>query len=143
MTELPGPSSCAPRFSVLQTSTTQCSPPHISWIALYLMAQSPTPPASRPGSEAPEAELKPEASSELLDSLDTLLEQYLHLLDRQQKLHSGLSKKLSSVRPSFRCYRALILQDADCRSRVFSLSPMQTTPVLPAADTVVTITMSG
>lgn len=62
------------------------------------MPQIPTPPASRPGSETPEAELKPaEASSELLASLDTLLEQYLHLIDQQQKLQSGLSKQLSSV----------------------------------------------
>ncbi|KAJ5119684.1 hypothetical protein N7448_010353 [Penicillium atrosanguineum] len=61
------------------------------------MAQIPTPPASRPGSGAPKAKLKPaEASSELLASLDALLEQYLHLLDRQQKLQSGLSKHLSS-----------------------------------------------
>ncbi|KAJ5668052.1 uncharacterized protein N7477_006622 [Penicillium maclennaniae] len=61
------------------------------------MAQIPTPPASRPGSEAPEAELKSaQASSELLASLDALLEQYLHLLDQQQKLQSGLSKHLSS-----------------------------------------------
>ncbi|KAJ5198286.1 uncharacterized protein N7498_007403 [Penicillium cinerascens] len=61
------------------------------------MPQIPTPPVSRPGSENPEAELKPaEASSELLASLDTLLEQYLHLLDRQQKLQSGFSKQLSS-----------------------------------------------
>jgi hypothetical protein len=29
--------------------------------------------------------------------LDTLLEQYLHLLDRQQKLHSSLAEQLSSV----------------------------------------------
>lgn len=68
------------------------------FINLYLMPQIPTPPASRPGSETPEAELKPaEASSELLASLDTLLEQYLHLIDQQQKLQSGLSKQLSSV----------------------------------------------
>ncbi|KAJ5772142.1 hypothetical protein N7520_002671 [Penicillium odoratum] len=64
------------------------------------MSQIPTPPTSRPGSEAPEVERKsaesPEASSELLESLDTLLEQYLHLLDQQQELQSVLAKQLSS-----------------------------------------------
>ncbi|KAJ5639740.1 uncharacterized protein N7484_007602 [Penicillium longicatenatum] len=64
------------------------------------MPQIPTPPASRPGSEAPEVEVKsaetPAASADLLQSLDTLLEQYLHLLDRQQELQSGLAKQLSS-----------------------------------------------
>ncbi|KAJ5766491.1 uncharacterized protein N7511_004107 [Penicillium nucicola] len=59
------------------------------------MDQIPTPPASRPGSEAPEAKAKP-AASELVQSLDTLLEQYLNLLDRQQKLQTGLAKQLSS-----------------------------------------------
>lgn len=62
------------------------------------MPQIPTPSTSQPGSEALADELKPaEASSELLQSLDTLLEQYLYLLDRQQELQSGLSKQLSSV----------------------------------------------
>ncbi|KAJ5937367.1 hypothetical protein N7454_004667 [Penicillium verhagenii] len=65
-----------------------------------MMLQIPTPPASRSGSEAPEVEVKPAemtgASSELLQSLDVLLEQYLHLLDRQQELQSGLAKQLSS-----------------------------------------------
>lgn len=65
------------------------------------MPHIPTPPASRPGSEAPEVEIKPAevpgASTELLQSLDILLEQYLHLLDRQQELQSGLAKQLSSV----------------------------------------------
>ncbi|KAJ5548747.1 hypothetical protein N7513_005981 [Penicillium frequentans] len=64
------------------------------------MPQIPTPPASRPGSEAPEVESKPAeapgGSTELLQSLDILLEQYLHLLDRQQELQSGLAKQLSS-----------------------------------------------
>lgn len=40
---------------------------------------------------------KPAGTAQLLQSLDTLLEQYLHLLDRQQQLQSGLSKQLSSV----------------------------------------------
>lgn len=71
------------------------------------MAQIPTPPPSRPGSEAPDYVPMPaEASSELLDSLDVLLERYLHLLDRQQELQSGLSKQLSSVRLFF-CSRGL------------------------------------
>ncbi|EKV16612.1 coiled-coil domain-containing protein 115 [Penicillium digitatum] len=59
------------------------------------MTQIPTPPASRPGSETPEVKVKPEA----LDSvqcLDALLEKYLHLLDRQQKLHANLAEQLSS-----------------------------------------------
>ncbi|KAJ5819820.1 hypothetical protein N7474_005411 [Penicillium riverlandense] len=61
------------------------------------MAQIPTPPASRSASESPNESQKPEtASSELLQSLDTLLEKYLHLLDRQQELQSGLAKQLSS-----------------------------------------------
>ncbi|KAJ5306561.1 hypothetical protein PENANT_c031G04972 [Penicillium antarcticum] len=59
------------------------------------MTQIPTPPASRPGSEAPEAKAKPVAS-ELVQSLDTLLEQYLNLLDKQQKLQTGLAEQLSS-----------------------------------------------
>lgn len=77
----------------------------------HIMAQVPTPPPSRPGSEAPDLVPKPgEASSDLLQSLDTLLEQYLRLLDRQQKLQSGLAKQLSSVwsfySPGFRPNRA-------------------------------------
>lgn len=67
-------------------------------LALFTMVQVPTPPASRPGSEPPA--VKPaEDSSELLQSLDVLLEQYLNLLDRQQKLQTGLAKELSSVCP--------------------------------------------
>ncbi|EPS26641.1 hypothetical protein PDE_01579 [Penicillium oxalicum 114-2] len=61
------------------------------------MSELPTPPPSRPGSEAPETATKTvEASAELLQSLDLLLESYLHLLDRQQALQSGLSKSLAS-----------------------------------------------
>ncbi|KAK5790340.1 hypothetical protein VI817_007627 [Penicillium citrinum] len=49
------------------------------------------------GSETPAVLFKSaEDSSELLQSLDDLLEQYLHLLDRQQRLQSGLAKELSS-----------------------------------------------
>ncbi|KAJ5816815.1 hypothetical protein N7447_009048 [Penicillium robsamsonii] len=60
------------------------------------MTQIPTPPASRPGSEAPEEKVKPVALEDSVQCLDTLLEQYLHLLDRQQKLHSSLAEQLSS-----------------------------------------------
>ncbi|KGO71270.1 hypothetical protein PITC_063510 [Penicillium italicum] len=60
------------------------------------MTQIPTPPASRPGSEAPEVDVKPEALEDSVQSLDTLLEKYLYLLDRQQKLHSSLAEQLSS-----------------------------------------------
>ena len=66
------------------------------------MAQIPTPPASRPGSEAPEVQQKEthgvDTSAGLLQTLDTLLERYLHLLDRHQKLQADLAKRLSSVR---------------------------------------------
>lgn len=106
MTELPGPSSCS---TVLPPPQTFASHPSVidgflrdSLLILSItMPQIPTPPASRPGSEAPEVEIKPAevpgASTELLQSLDILLEQYLHLLDRQQELQSGLAKQLSSV----------------------------------------------
>ncbi|CAG8207373.1 unnamed protein product [Penicillium nalgiovense] len=60
------------------------------------MTQIPTPPASRPGSEAPEVKVTPEALEDSVQCLDTLLEKYLHLLDRQQKLHSSLAEQLSS-----------------------------------------------
>ncbi|KAI9374676.1 hypothetical protein BJX61DRAFT_274500 [Aspergillus egyptiacus] len=59
-----------------------------------------TPPASRQGSETPEAELKQlniaDSAPDLLESLDTLLERYLRLLDKHQKLQSELASKLSS-----------------------------------------------
>ncbi|KXG45756.1 uncharacterized protein PGRI_046120 [Penicillium griseofulvum] len=60
------------------------------------MTQIPTPPASRQSSEAPEVKVKPVALEDSVQCLDTLLEQYLHLLDRQQKLHSCLAEQLSS-----------------------------------------------
>ncbi|KNG85874.1 hypothetical protein ANOM_003649 [Aspergillus nomiae NRRL 13137] len=63
------------------------------------MAQIPTPPASRHGSESPETEHKQPPgvdSSGLLRSLDALLERYLHLLDRHQKLQAELATTLSS-----------------------------------------------
>ncbi|CAI7575548.1 unnamed protein product [Penicillium glandicola] len=60
------------------------------------MTQIPTPPASRPGSEAPEVKVKPVDLADSIQCLDALLEKYLHLLDRQQKLHSSLAEQLSS-----------------------------------------------
>ncbi|PYI07112.1 hypothetical protein BO78DRAFT_460732 [Aspergillus sclerotiicarbonarius CBS 121057] len=64
------------------------------------MAQIPTPPASRSASPAPDAEPKQapvaESSVDLLQSLDNLLERYLHLLDQHQKLQAELGSKLSS-----------------------------------------------
>ncbi|KAJ5613534.1 hypothetical protein N7528_007188 [Penicillium herquei] len=42
------------------------------------------------------AELEVTASKDLLQSLDTLLERYLHLLDRQQQMQSELAKEMSS-----------------------------------------------
>jgi hypothetical protein len=72
------------------------------------MSQIPTPPASRPGSEAPEAKAKP-VGPDLVQSLDSLLEQYLDLLDKQQKLQTGLSKHLSSV-----CLLIILLHHVLC-----------------------------
>ncbi|PYH33044.1 uncharacterized protein BO87DRAFT_407687 [Aspergillus neoniger CBS 115656] len=64
------------------------------------MAQIPTPPASRPASPAPDSEPKQapvaDAPEDLLQSLDNLLERYLHLLDQHQKLQAELGSKLSS-----------------------------------------------
>ncbi|KAI9039143.1 uncharacterized protein KD926_009892 [Aspergillus affinis] len=68
------------------------------------MAQIPTPPASRPGSEAPEVELKEapvsdssaDSPADLLQSLDSLLEKYLDLLDQHQKLQTQLASRISS-----------------------------------------------
>lgn len=59
------------------------------------MAQILTPPASRHTSESPEIQQK---ENELSQTLDTLLERYLALLDRHQKLQADLAKQLSSVR---------------------------------------------
>lgn len=66
------------------------------------MALVPTPPASRHGSEASEVQHKDAKEVDntpdgLLQTLDTLLEQYLHLLDQHQKLQADLAKRLSSV----------------------------------------------
>jgi hypothetical protein len=112
----------------------------------YIMAQIPTPPPSRPGSEAADpAPKSAEASPELLQSLDVLLEQYLHLLDRQQKLQSGLAKQLSSVWPLLFSGGGLapIWHDANASGRVFFPWPMRITPVLPAGDMVRIIMMNG
>ncbi|KAL2853918.1 hypothetical protein BJY01DRAFT_50426 [Aspergillus pseudoustus] len=56
------------------------------------MAQLLTPPASRQTSEAPGAD----PGTGLIRSLDTLLERYLELLDKHQKLQGELASKLSS-----------------------------------------------
>lgn len=42
----------------------------------------------------------PQTQEELLNSIDTLLERYLHLLDQYQTLQQGLSKQLSAVHSS-------------------------------------------
>lgn len=73
-----------------------------------------SPPASQPGPEVSEGKSKPErGSSELRQSLDTLLEQYLHLLDRQQQLQLGFGKQLSSVQSILLENSCLIGQCAD------------------------------
>lgn len=63
------------------------------------MAQIPTPPASRQTSESPEIqkETDVDTSAELLQTLDSLLERYLYLLDLHQRLQADLAKQLSSV----------------------------------------------
>lgn len=58
------------------------------------MAQLPPPPISRSGSEFPGNS----ENSKLAQRLDELLEQYLGLLDQQQKLQSSLAEQLSAVR---------------------------------------------
>lgn len=58
------------------------------------MSQIPTPPVSRHASEVPDVL---QEKSPVVDSLDTLLERYLGLLDRHQKLQAELAKRLSSV----------------------------------------------
>ncbi|KAL4739136.1 hypothetical protein BDV11DRAFT_188445 [Aspergillus similis] len=64
------------------------------------MKQLPTPPASRQSSEVPDTDFKQlhinEPTPDLLESLDTLLEKYLHLLDKHQRLQHVLASKLSS-----------------------------------------------
>ncbi|PKY07803.1 hypothetical protein P168DRAFT_323032 [Aspergillus campestris IBT 28561] len=61
------------------------------------MTQIPTPPASRASSESLYVETKQsDSSAELLRSLDSLLEHYLHLLDQHQRLQADLSSRLSS-----------------------------------------------
>lgn len=65
----------------------------------FAMAQIPTPPASRPGSEPPDAvKAAPVSdSADLLQSLDALLEKYLDLLDQHQKSQAELASRISSV----------------------------------------------
>ncbi|PYH44937.1 uncharacterized protein BP01DRAFT_357287 [Aspergillus saccharolyticus JOP 1030-1] len=63
------------------------------------MAQIPTPPASRHGSPSPEHNPKKseiEQQTIRLQTLDELLERYLHLLDEHQKLQADLGSRLSS-----------------------------------------------
>ncbi|KAL5049862.1 hypothetical protein BDW71DRAFT_203940 [Aspergillus fruticulosus] len=64
------------------------------------MTLFPTPPASRQNSEVPDAELKQlhtdDPTLDLLESLDALLEKYLHLLDKHQRLQGDLASKFSS-----------------------------------------------
>jgi coiled-coil domain-containing protein 115 len=66
------------------------------------MSPFPTPPSSREVSGASE-EIEKSASStkHLVQSLDSLLERYLHLLDRHQTLQANLGKQLSSVLISY------------------------------------------
>lgn len=67
------------------------------------MAQIPTPPLSRQASEERQIEDQKKTSQDqdqvLL--LDSLLERYLHLLDRHQTLQAEIGKQLSSVRYDF------------------------------------------
>ncbi|KAL4924907.1 uncharacterized protein BDV17DRAFT_295000 [Aspergillus undulatus] len=64
------------------------------------MTQLPTPPASRQSSVLPDAELKQlhiaDPPPHLLQSLDDLLERYLQLLDKHQRLQKELASSLSS-----------------------------------------------
>lgn len=61
------------------------------------MSQLPTPPLSREASEEPISDSGAATTTDQkLVELDALLERYLHLLDRHQKLHVELGKKLSS-----------------------------------------------
>ncbi|KAL4935700.1 hypothetical protein BDV06DRAFT_206472 [Aspergillus oleicola] len=64
------------------------------------MTQLPTPPVSRQTSEVPDAELKQlhidDPTPHLIQTLDELLEKYLHLFDKHQSLQNELASKLSS-----------------------------------------------
>ncbi|KAL5358170.1 hypothetical protein BJX96DRAFT_36896 [Aspergillus floccosus] len=60
------------------------------------MPQIPTPPASRHGSISPDPEHKQAPTTDLTQTLDDLLERYLHLLDQHQKLQSQMASCLSS-----------------------------------------------
>lgn len=61
----------------------------------------PTPPLSRGVSAEPPSSSNDECESITIDDkvqlLDELLERYLYLLDRHQKLQESLGKQLSSV----------------------------------------------
>ena len=60
------------------------------------MPQLPTPPLSREASVEPTSGATTRTDQKLAE-LDALLERYLHLLDRHQRLHAELGKQLSFV----------------------------------------------
>ncbi|KAL4885040.1 hypothetical protein BJY04DRAFT_158553 [Aspergillus karnatakaensis] len=60
------------------------------------MPQLPTPPVSRQTSESPDLNLPNGQTADLAQSLDSILEKYLHLLDKHQRLQGELAAKLSS-----------------------------------------------
>ncbi|KAL5337584.1 hypothetical protein BJX70DRAFT_233288 [Aspergillus crustosus] len=62
------------------------------------MSQLLTPPTSRQTSEAPDTKLKElhiDDFLELSQSLDSILEHYLHLLDKHQRIQTELASRLS------------------------------------------------
>lgn len=63
------------------------------------MSQIPTPPQSRGASTEPNEKIDT-TRDDKVQLLDKLLERYLHLLDRHQKLQESLGKQLSSVSSS-------------------------------------------
>ena len=65
---------------------------------------------------------------DLLQSLDNLLERYLHLLDQHQKLQAELGSKLSSVchhNPATKRFN-LAVDNTEINARDISLSPKPT-----------------
>lgn len=73
------------------------------------MPQAPTPPTSSHPLEyvddTKEESSAVSSSDALLQSLDSLLERYLWLLDHHQKLQAELAKQLSSVWGGMRSFR--------------------------------------
>jgi hypothetical protein len=98
------------------------------------MAQLATPPASRQPSEAPDLD----PATDLVRSLDTLLERYLELLDKHQKLQGELASRFSSVRST----RFSVGTIADHCGRGFSLL-LKRTIRAPLAEGMVLITMTS